>query len=125
QGRAKESIPWFEKGAALARANMDDASLVRSLYNLACAYAESSRFDEALTTLSECLRKRPDLKGQARNDSSFAKALERKDFQDLLKYLATSSVVLATRAAHDEPDRRVSRRYVRSRDRRDSRPGQK
>jgi tetratricopeptide (TPR) repeat protein len=85
QGRAKDSIPLFEKGAALARANMDDKSLERSLYNLACAYSETSRFDDALKTLTECLRLNPSLKAQARQDSSFEKALQRKDFQDLLK----------------------------------------
>ncbi|MBI1849643.1 MAG: tetratricopeptide repeat protein [Planctomycetes bacterium] len=85
QGKMKEGIVTGEKAAAVARRMRDDKSLSQTLYNLACAYAETSRFEEAHKTLEECLRLAPNLKDQARNDSSFKKALERKDFQDLVK----------------------------------------
>jgi tetratricopeptide (TPR) repeat protein len=75
--------------AALVRAKafaaehaMEDTSSCN--YNLACALAQLKRFDESLVELKASIAADAQWKSKAKDDSDFAEARKRPDFQELL-----------------------------------------
>lgn len=83
-GDPERSLPVLEKAKQFAaERGMPERS--RTSYNLACALSRLERFDAALAELREAIRLDPKWKESARTDPDFARARERKDFQELLR----------------------------------------
>jgi tetratricopeptide (TPR) repeat protein len=85
QGRLDECLSITQDALALAMA-LDDLQMIgRSEFVLAAAYAEQARWEEALQNLKSALAHDPELKSSLNDDPSFKKALERKEFQELVE----------------------------------------
>ena len=54
-------------------------------YNLACVRAQQGRVDEAMESLEEAFKLRPDMKASAPNDSDLAALRDDPRFQELVK----------------------------------------
>ena len=89
---------WRENGDLDASCSLFEAALPEMLaatenpevhgtahYNLACARARQGRLDEALASLTEGFRLRPNLKAQAPEDSDLVALREDSRFQELVK----------------------------------------
>jgi tetratricopeptide (TPR) repeat protein len=83
-GRLEECMSVTQEALALARSLNDPKHIGRSEFVLAAAYTEQAQWEEALQNLQSALAHDPELKEAVKNDPSFKKALERKEFQELL-----------------------------------------
>ncbi len=73
QKRSEESVPLFEQALTVARASGAQKTLGSALYNLACAYAEAHKLQQASATLKQAIKIDLGYKKQARDDDSFRK----------------------------------------------------
>ena len=79
-----ECLAVTQQALALAERLQDLDMTAQSEYVIAAIYVEQSKWEEAHRTLTFALLHDPKLYEKVRHDPSFTKALERKEFQELV-----------------------------------------